>query len=839
MVAIVLFVVFCPASVYATSGKALPIPWLDDLVAELLASLVKVLQDLMKGIGILFWALLKLCGIVGLLGSDFSSLFGSVVVEAITAVVSGSIATVIRGSAAVSLGLLGLSLLAKAFWPDLRVVAFQRIVLWGMVIQAYLLNAPGIYTELEAMRVDLAEEVASAVSTGAVPGCSGSTVEIILCMTGTNPAEVQAPDLTALPDSLPPYGGAETIHALYNHCVYNPPTYYGDPACNPDDPTGDPWEVLTYAQDALGSLALSLILGLLVLAYGVLQMALGLAAGMMFVLFPVAAIFAFYLPLESFPVGVVRNYIAIFLKSVVLLTLAAVIIRLFTVAAGNLISLAAVGLIALLLCGIMAKEAVASLLSNVSFIGNSVSNLGAAFGLSGGGGGMAGQVAPESRLAASMIGGPMAQTLLGAAHPYASAGTNLVGATGSAFRAPAQGARAAVSAAVSAGTGGAGFVVGALAAARGADFGSLALGSSAASILGGRDAAQGFTLGASFAALRRAARGTSSPSPAATPPSGTGRGTTRSVAPASAATPTTPLTRGATPAGTAPSPVTPTAPASAPTLRRIQPLASPSQTPASSARPAPSVAPAPAPDGSSPAPAIGAVQSMLGGQSLTDWTPAAAQQIQATAARLQPAPADVRQNAYDLMQASHDAAQRWEDEGRSPFLQSGIVDPRFVDDVIQQAPAVARAFTVGQAKAGIPADQQLRLDETIALGATRPPAVIPVTPEPPGLHPVTPTLHPVTPATPAQPSAATPQEATYDPALFEQLRTWRRQEAGRQGKAAFHVFPDATLQRIAAARPQTEEELLAVKGVGPKKLASFGQGVLGVTRDRPEGGDAT
>jgi len=796
LTALLLLLFFFPTNSHAASGEALPIPWLDDIVAELLASLVKVLQDLMKGIGILFWALLKLCGIVGLLGSDFSTLFGSVVVEAITAVVSGSIATVIRGSAAVSLGLLGLSWLARAFWPDLRVVAFQRIVLWGMVIQAYLLNAPGIYTELEAMRVDLAEEVASAVSTGAVPGCSGSTVEIILCMTGTNPAEVQAPDLTA------------------------------------------------YAQDALGSQALSLILGLLILAYGVLQMALGLAAGMMFVLFPVAAMFAFYLPLESFPIGVVRNYIAIFLKSVVLLTLAAVVIRLFTVASGNLISLAAVGLIALLLCGIMAKEAVASLLSNVSFVGNSVSNLGAAFGLSGGGGGMAGQVAPESRLAASMIGGPMAQTLLGAAHPYASAGTNLMGATGSAFRAPVQGARAAVSAAVGAGTGGAGFVVGALAAGRGADFGSLALGSSAASILGGRDAAQGFTLGASFAALRRAARGTPSPSSSATLPGGSGRGTTRPVAPASAATPATPPTRGATPAVTTPSPVTPTTPAPAPTLRRIQPLASSSQTSARlrqssvepSAAPPPSAAPAPPPGGSSPAPAIGAVQSVLGGQSLTGWTPATAQQVQATAARLQPAPADVKQNTYDLMQASHDTAQRWEDEGRSPFLQNGIVDPRFVDDVIQQAPAVARAFTVGQAKAGILADQQLRLDETVALGATRPPAVTPVTP---GLHPVTPTLHPVTPAALAQPSTATSADATYDPALFEQLRTWRREEANRQGKAAFHVFPDATLQRIAAARPQTEEELLAVKGVGPKKLASFGQGVLSVTRDKPEGGDAT
>jgi hypothetical protein len=834
LAALLLLLFFFPTRSHAVAGDVLPlrlapetgvpIPWLDEIVAEFLAALVKVLQDLMKGVGILFWAALKLCGIVGLLGSDFSTLFGAVVVEAINAVVSGSIATVIRGSAAVSLGLLGLSWLARAFWPDLRVVSFQRIVVWGLVIQAYLLNAPGIYTQLEAARVDLAEEVAGAVSTGAVPGCSGSTVEIILCMTGTNSAEVQAPDLTALPDTIPPYGGAETVHDLYSHCVYNPPAYYGDPACDSDDPTGDPWEVLSYAQNALGSQALSLILGLLILAYGVLQMALGLAAGMMFVLFPVAVMFAFYLPLESFAIGVVRNYIAIFLKSVVLLTLAAVVIRLFTVAAGNLISLAAVGLIALLLCGIMAKEAVASLLSNVSFVGNSVSNLGAAFGLSGGGGGVAGQATPESRLAASMIGGPMAQTLLGAAHPYASSGVNLMGAAGSAFSAPVQRARAAVSTAVSAGTGGVGFLVGAAAAARGADFGSLALGSSAASILGGHDAAQGFTLGASFGALRRAARGASSPASTATTSStAAGGGTTRTAAPASTATSAAPPAGSPTPAAAPASPSQSTT-----TLRRPQ-------SPASSAQPATNATPAPA--GGGTAPAVGAIQGVLGGQSLAGWTPAATQQIQATAARLQPASAEARQNTYDLMQASHDVAQRWEGEGRSPFLENGIVDPRFVDDVIQQAPAAARAFTVDQAKAGIPADQRLRLDETVTLGATQPSVAAPAAPVTPELHPATPAPQPAAPAAPAQPS--TPAPETYDPALYEQLRTWRQAEAGREGKAAFHVFSDATLQRIAAARPQTEEDLLAVKGVGPKKLASFGLGVLDVTRHRPEEGDAT
>ena len=119
LAALFLLLFFFPVRSHAAAGQALPlhfapgtgvsIPWLDEIVAEFLAALVKVLQDLMKGVGILFWAVLKLCGIVGLLGSDFSTLFGAVVVEAINAVVSGSIATVIRGSAAVSLGLLELS----------------------------------------------------------------------------------------------------------------------------------------------------------------------------------------------------------------------------------------------------------------------------------------------------------------------------------------------------------------------------------------------------------------------------------------------------------------------------------------------------------------------------------------------------------------------------------------------------------------------------------------------------------------------------------------------------------------------------------------------------------
>ena len=40
------------------------------------------------------------------------------------------------------------------------------------------------------------------------------------------------------------------------------------------------------------------------------------------------------------------------------------------------------------------------------------------------------------------------------------------------------------------------------------------------------------------------------------------------------------------------------------------------------------------------------------------------------------------------------------------------------------------------------------------------------------------------------------------------------------------VFNDKTLRAIATARPQTDDELLAVSGVGPAKLEQYGEDVL-------------
>ncbi|MCE2531732.1 MAG: ATP-dependent DNA helicase UvrD2, partial [Acidimicrobiia bacterium] len=71
-------------------------------------------------------------------------------------------------------------------------------------------------------------------------------------------------------------------------------------------------------------------------------------------------------------------------------------------------------------------------------------------------------------------------------------------------------------------------------------------------------------------------------------------------------------------------------------------------------------------------------------------------------------------------------------------------------------------------------------------------------------------------------------EEPYDEALFESLRQWRLQEARRQDVRAFHVFSNRVLRNITRRAPTTTAELAAVSGVGPSKLAAYGEAVLDV-----------
>ncbi|CAL9485757.1 ATP-dependent DNA helicase RecQ [Streptomyces sp. enrichment culture] len=63
---------------------------------------------------------------------------------------------------------------------------------------------------------------------------------------------------------------------------------------------------------------------------------------------------------------------------------------------------------------------------------------------------------------------------------------------------------------------------------------------------------------------------------------------------------------------------------------------------------------------------------------------------------------------------------------------------------------------------------------------------------------------------------------------FEALRAWRAEQAREQGVPAYVIFHDATLREIATAWPASVRELGGISGVGEKKLATYGEGVLAV-----------
>ena len=65
-----------------------------------------------------------------------------------------------------------------------------------------------------------------------------------------------------------------------------------------------------------------------------------------------------------------------------------------------------------------------------------------------------------------------------------------------------------------------------------------------------------------------------------------------------------------------------------------------------------------------------------------------------------------------------------------------------------------------------------------------------------------------------------------DVLLYDRLREWRTEEARDQGKPPYVVFNDKTLRAIASARPDSDDALLAVSGVGPAKLEAYGADVL-------------
>ncbi|MBB5912239.1 DNA helicase-2/ATP-dependent DNA helicase PcrA [Nocardia transvalensis] len=72
--------------------------------------------------------------------------------------------------------------------------------------------------------------------------------------------------------------------------------------------------------------------------------------------------------------------------------------------------------------------------------------------------------------------------------------------------------------------------------------------------------------------------------------------------------------------------------------------------------------------------------------------------------------------------------------------------------------------------------------------------------------------------------------AEIDPVLLEALREWRREKADELSLPHFVVFSDTTLTAIAEQLPADDRALVAIPGIGAKKLGQYGADVLAIVR---------
>lgn len=64
---------------------------------------------------------------------------------------------------------------------------------------------------------------------------------------------------------------------------------------------------------------------------------------------------------------------------------------------------------------------------------------------------------------------------------------------------------------------------------------------------------------------------------------------------------------------------------------------------------------------------------------------------------------------------------------------------------------------------------------------------------------------------------------------FQKLREWRREQASKEGKAAYLIATNRVLRLIAAFLPHTPEELAQIPWLGAQKAKVYGSGLLAVT----------
>jgi len=80
--------------------------------------------------------------------------------------------------------------------------------------------------------------------------------------------------------------------------------------------------------------------------------------------------------------------------------------------------------------------------------------------------------------------------------------------------------------------------------------------------------------------------------------------------------------------------------------------------------------------------------------------------------------------------------------------------------------------------------------------------------------------------------------SSYDEALYDALRDWRREQAAQEKVPAYCVFTDATLTALAELCPSDLAQLVRVPGIGQAKLDKYGDQILTVCAGEHQFSDA-
>lgn len=82
-----------------------------------------------------------------------------------------------------------------------------------------------------------------------------------------------------------------------------------------------------------------------------------------------------------------------------------------------------------------------------------------------------------------------------------------------------------------------------------------------------------------------------------------------------------------------------------------------------------------------------------------------------------------------------------------------------------------------------------------------------------------------------EPEHVEPVVLQADPKLLAALKEWRTKRAKQDELPSYMIAHDSALESLAAAKPQSEAELLGVKGYGPKKIEQYGKELIKIVKE--------